>query len=63
MVGPLQAAYLAAMQRTSAVNRSGYESLLRIYRESDLSQEKARILGNLEKFVEFMLELVHLSSM
>ena len=42
----LQAAYVAVMQRTSALERSGYESLLRVYRESDLSQEKMRVLGN-----------------
>ncbi|PON95979.1 Peptidase M1, alanine aminopeptidase/leukotriene A4 hydrolase [Trema orientale] len=42
-----KATYVAVMQRTSAVNRSGYESLLRIYRESDLSQEKTRILSSL----------------
>ncbi|KAM6541858.1 hypothetical protein CsatB_006305 [Cannabis sativa] len=37
------AAYVAVMQRTSAKNRSGYDSLLKIYRESDLSQEKTRV--------------------
>ncbi|KAM1021901.1 hypothetical protein ACFX2J_042737 [Malus domestica] len=42
-----KAAYVAVMQRTSVSNRSGYESLLRVYRESDLSQEKTRILGSL----------------
>jgi puromycin-sensitive aminopeptidase len=26
-------------------NKASYESLLRIYRESDLSQEKVRVLG------------------
>ncbi|CAA6672775.1 unnamed protein product [Spirodela intermedia] len=30
-----------------ASNRSGYESLLRIYREADLSQEKGRVLSSL----------------
>lgn len=42
----LQAAYVAVMQKVSASNRSGYEALLRVYRESDLSQEKTRILSN-----------------
>ncbi|XP_030490130.2 aminopeptidase M1 isoform X2 [Cannabis sativa] len=41
------AAYVAVMQRTSAKNRSGYDSLLKIYRESDLSQEKTRVLSSL----------------
>ncbi|ERN06883.1 hypothetical protein AMTR_s00005p00250950 [Amborella trichopoda] len=42
-----KAAYVAVMQRVSTSNRSGYESLLRIYRETDLSQEKSRILSSL----------------
>lgn len=37
---------MAVMQNVSISNRSGYEALLRIYRETDLSQEKTRILGN-----------------
>lgn len=41
-----QAAYVAVMQGASKSNRSGYESLLKVYRETDLSQEKTRILGN-----------------
>ena len=36
---------MAVMQRASKSNRLGYESLLKIYRETDLSQEKTRILG------------------
>lgn len=40
-----QAAYVAVMQTVNASNRSGYESLLRIYRETDLSQEKTRVLS------------------
>ncbi|KAK4752777.1 hypothetical protein SAY87_021575 [Trapa incisa] len=35
------------MQTVNSSDRSGYESLLRVYRESDLSQEKTRILGAL----------------
>ncbi|KAL6585974.1 AP-1 complex subunit mu-1-like [Orobanche minor] len=35
------------MQNVSTSNRSGYDSLLKIYRETDLSQEKTRILGSL----------------
>lgn len=42
-----KAAYVAVMQRVSTSNRLGYESLLRVYRETDLSQEKTRILGSL----------------
>ncbi|KAG6389346.1 hypothetical protein SASPL_150814 [Salvia splendens] len=45
-------------------NKSGYDSLLRIYRETDLSQEKTRILGSLgscrdpeivQEFLDFLL--------
>ncbi|XP_021823851.1 aminopeptidase M1-like [Prunus avium] len=42
-----KAVYVAVMQRVSTSNRSGYESLLRVYRETDLSQEKNRILSSL----------------
>ncbi|KAM7507474.1 hypothetical protein LguiA_017927 [Lonicera macranthoides] len=42
-----KAAYAAVMQNVSTSNRVGYESLLRVYRETDLSQEKTRILGSL----------------
>ncbi|KAL5786402.1 hypothetical protein ACOSQ2_008794 [Xanthoceras sorbifolium] len=42
-----KAAYVAVMQKVSQSDKSGYESLLRIYRETDLSQEKTRILGSL----------------
>ncbi|KAL3650734.1 AP-1 complex subunit mu-1-like [Castilleja foliolosa] len=42
-----RAVYVAVMQSVSTSNRFGYESLLRIYREADLSQEKTRILGSL----------------
>ncbi|XP_068324437.1 aminopeptidase M1-like [Pyrus communis] len=42
-----KAVYVAVMQRASVSNRSSYESLLRLYRESDLSQEKTRILSSL----------------
>ncbi|PSS19341.1 Aminopeptidase [Actinidia chinensis var. chinensis] len=40
-------AYVAVMQNVSSSSRSGYESLLRVYRETDQSQEKTRILGSL----------------
>ncbi|GAV56952.1 Peptidase_M1 domain-containing protein/DUF3358 domain-containing protein [Cephalotus follicularis] len=40
-------AYVAVMQNVSSSNRLGYESLLRVYRETDQSQEKARILSSL----------------
>ncbi|KAJ0977914.1 hypothetical protein J5N97_013388 [Dioscorea zingiberensis] len=42
-----QAAYVAVMQTVNASNKLGYESLLRVYQETDLSQEKVRILGSL----------------
>ncbi|KAF3775501.1 Aminopeptidase M1 [Nymphaea thermarum] len=42
-----KAAYVAIMQNVCTSKRSGYESLLQIYRESDLSQEKGRVLSSL----------------
>ncbi|KAE8687604.1 Aminopeptidase M1 [Hibiscus syriacus] len=42
-----KAAYVAVMQSVTSSNRAGFESLLRVYRETDLSQEKIRILGSL----------------
>ncbi|CAI0448373.1 unnamed protein product [Linum tenue] len=42
-----QATYVAVMQTVSTKNTWGYESLLRVYRETDLSQEKTRVLGAL----------------
>lgn len=42
-----KAAFMAVMQNVSTSNRLGYESLLRVYRETDLSQEKTRILSSL----------------
>ncbi|GKV00096.1 hypothetical protein SLEP1_g12844 [Rubroshorea leprosula] len=42
-----KAAYIAMMQKVNTTNRSGFESLLRVYRETDLSQEKTRILSAL----------------
>ncbi|KAL4319665.1 hypothetical protein GQ457_18G002170 [Hibiscus cannabinus] len=42
-----KAAYVAVMQLATSSNRAGFESLLRVYRETDLSQEKIRILGSL----------------
>lgn len=40
-----RAAYIGVMQTVTATNKSGYDSLLRVYKETDLSQEKVRILG------------------
>ncbi|KAG0454695.1 hypothetical protein HPP92_023987 [Vanilla planifolia] len=40
-----RAAYVCVMRNVDKSNKSGYESLLKIYRESDLSQEKTRILS------------------
>uniref|UniRef100_A0A2N9HH88 Aminopeptidase n=1 Tax=Fagus sylvatica TaxID=28930 RepID=A0A2N9HH88_FAGSY len=42
-----KAAYVAVMREASTSNRFGYESLLRVYKETDLSQEKARVLSSL----------------
>ena len=35
------------MQNVTTSDKSGYESLLRIFREADLSQEKIHILGSI----------------
>ncbi|RLN08156.1 aminopeptidase M1-A [Panicum miliaceum] len=40
-----KAAYVALMQTVNKSNKTGYESLLKIYRETDLSQEKVHVLG------------------
>ncbi|XP_058093294.1 aminopeptidase M1-like isoform X3 [Magnolia sinica] len=42
-----KAAYVAVMQTVTTSNRSGYECLRKVYRETDLSQEKMRILSSL----------------
>ncbi|MCL7043757.1 hypothetical protein MKW94_002413, partial [Papaver nudicaule] len=42
-----KAAYVAVMQTVTTSNRWGYDTLLKIYRETDLVHEKARILGSL----------------
>ncbi|KAL0013197.1 hypothetical protein SO802_000266 [Lithocarpus litseifolius] len=42
-----KAAYVAVMRKVSTSNKFGYESLLRVYRETDLSQEKTRVLSSL----------------
>ncbi|KAJ4959351.1 hypothetical protein NE237_026462 [Protea cynaroides] len=42
-----RAAYVAVMQNVSAKNRTGLESLLKVYREADAVEEKARILRSL----------------
>ncbi|KAL3844265.1 hypothetical protein ACJIZ3_001668 [Penstemon smallii] len=42
-----RAVYVAVVLKVSKSNRSSYDSLLKIYRETDLSQEKTRILGSL----------------
>ena len=41
----LQAAYVAVMKSVSISNKSAYESLLEIYRQTDESEEKVRILS------------------
>ncbi|KMZ61536.1 aminopeptidase M1 [Zostera marina] len=42
-----KAAYVAVMQTDNSSNSSGFDSLLRVYRETDLSQEKGRVLCSL----------------
>ncbi|KAG9459294.1 hypothetical protein H6P81_003802 [Aristolochia fimbriata] len=42
-----KAAYIAVMRSASSTNRSDFDSLLNFYRETDLAQEKARILGSM----------------
>ncbi|XVE53865.1 hypothetical protein DITRI_Ditri03aG0036000 [Diplodiscus trichospermus] len=42
-----KAAYVAVMLKVNSSNREDFESLLRVYRETDLSEEKTRILGSL----------------
>ncbi|KAM3690952.1 hypothetical protein ACJW31_09G159500 [Castanea mollissima] len=42
-----KAVYVAVMRRVSTSNRFGYKYLLRVYRETNLRQEKARILSSL----------------
>eukprot|EP00252_Welwitschia_mirabilis_P026272 TRINITY_DN853_c0_g2_i2.p1 TRINITY_DN853_c0_g2~~TRINITY_DN853_c0_g2_i2.p1 ORF type:complete len:876 (-),score=167.86 TRINITY_DN853_c0_g2_i2:460-3087(-) len=42
-----KAVYTAVMQDVTASDKSCYETLLKIYRETDLSQEKVRILGSI----------------
>ncbi|PPR91700.1 hypothetical protein GOBAR_AA28977 [Gossypium barbadense] len=42
-----KAAYVAVMQKVTSSNKAGLESLLKVYRETDISQEKIRILGSL----------------
>ncbi|XP_062159287.1 aminopeptidase M1-like [Alnus glutinosa] len=56
-----QAAYVAVMQRVTTTNRLGYESLLRVYRETDLSQEKTRVLSSLASSPDpkIVLEALH----
>ncbi|KAG8375703.1 hypothetical protein BUALT_Bualt10G0128100 [Buddleja alternifolia] len=59
-----RAVYVAVVLNASKSNRSGYDSLLRVYRETDLSQEKTRILGSvasckdpqiIHEFLNFLL--------
>jgi puromycin-sensitive aminopeptidase len=40
----LQAAYVAVILNTNTTNRSGFDSLLNIYREADTVQEKEPVL-------------------
>lgn len=42
----VQVAYTAVMQSVKSSDKTGYESLLKIYRETDVSQERTRVLSN-----------------
>lgn len=42
-----RAAYGAVIKKATSSNRSGYDALLRIYRETSISQEKTRVLTSL----------------
>lgn len=42
-----RAVYVAVMKKVTSSNRLGFDSLIKVYRETDLSQEKTRILGAL----------------
>lgn len=42
-----KASYVAVMKQVTSSNRSGLDALLRVYRETDLSVEKGRILASL----------------
>lgn len=44
----LQAAYIAVMRNSSRENRTGFDALLKLYREVDGIQEKERILRKIE---------------
>ncbi|CAH9125487.1 unnamed protein product [Cuscuta epithymum] len=56
-----KAVYVAVMRDASKSNRSAFEALLRVYRETDLSQEKTRILGSLasSRDPELILEVLN----
>ncbi|KAL5698640.1 AP-1 complex subunit mu-1-like [Ranunculus cassubicifolius] len=58
-----RAAYVAVMQTVNKSNRWGYDSLLTIYRETDLGQEKKRILGSLSSCLDphIVLETLNFS--
>jgi hypothetical protein len=43
----IQAAFKAVMRKTTSSDRTGYDSLLQVYKDTNLSQEKSRILGSL----------------
>ncbi|XP_063944124.1 aminopeptidase M1 isoform X5 [Daucus carota subsp. sativus] len=42
-----KAAYISVMRNTSTIDRYGFESLLKLYRETGAVQEKTRILGSI----------------
>ena len=42
------------MKNVTSSDRSGFDSLLKVYRETDLSQEKTRILGDSSGVVKLL---------
>lgn len=53
-IGPLQVAYKAVMQSVTSADKAGYESLLMLYGETDVSQERTRILSKKIPYFVFL---------
>lgn len=43
----LQAAYISVMKNSTTRNRTGFESMLKLYREVSIMQERERILSKI----------------
>ena len=55
-VGYLQVAYKAVMQSVTSADKAGYEALLKIYRETDVSQERTRVLSKITFLVPLFVK-------